>query len=165
MSLRTYRLAMAATGEYTQFHGGTVNDALSAIVTTMNRVAGIYEDELSVSFTLISNTDEVIYTDGATDPYTNSSGSTMLNENQANLDNVIGSGNYDIGHVFSTGGGGIARLQSVCTASFKAQGVTGLGSPVGDPFDVDYVSHEIGHQFGGNHTFNNCSNSAGPIPL
>ncbi|AKS43190.1 reprolysin-like metallopeptidase [Wenzhouxiangella marina] len=162
--LRTYRLAMAATGEYTQFHGGTVPLALAAIVTTMNRVSGIYEDELSVSFTLIANTDDVIYTNGATDPYTNNNGSTMLGENQANLDAVIGSANYDIGHVFSTGGGGIARLRSVCGTGIKARGVTGLGSPVGDPFDVDYVAHEIGHQFGGNHTFNNCSGSVGPIP-
>lgn len=162
--LRTYRLAMAATGEYTQFHGGAVSDGLSAIVTTMNRVSGIYEDELSVTFTLIANTDDVIYTDGGTDPYTNNSGGTMLGENQANLDNVIGTANYDIGHVFSTGGGGIASLGSVCSGNFKARGVTGLGSPVGDPFDVDYVSHEIGHQFGGNHTFNDCGGNAGPIP-
>jgi hypothetical protein len=162
--LRTYRLAVAATGEYTQFHGGTVAQGLSAIVTTMNRVTGIYEDELSVSFTLIDNTDDVIYTNGATDPYTNNSGFTMLGQNQANLDSVIGSANYDIGHVFSTGGGGVASLRSVCSAGSKARGVTGLGSPVGDPFDVDYVSHEIGHQFGGNHTFNNCSGSVGPIP-
>jgi subtilisin-like proprotein convertase family protein len=162
--LRTYRLAMAATGEYTQFHGGTVALALGAIVTTMNRVTGIYEDELSVSFTLIPTTDQVIYTNGATDPYTNNSGSSMLGQNQANLDAVIGTQNYDIGHVFSTGGGGIASLRSVCASNAKARGVTGLGSPVGDPFDVDYVSHEIGHQFGGNHTFANCSGSSGPIP-
>ena len=36
-TLRTYRLAMAATGEYTQFHGGTVELAMAAIVTSMNR--------------------------------------------------------------------------------------------------------------------------------
>ena len=32
--LRTYRAAIACTGEYTQFHGGTVADALAAIHTT-----------------------------------------------------------------------------------------------------------------------------------
>ncbi len=158
---RTYRLAMAATGEYTVFNGGTVADGLAAIVTTMNRVNGIYERELSVRMVLIANNDLIIYTDGNTDPYTNNSGTTMLGQNVTNLNNVIGSANFDIGHVVSTGGGGVASLGSVCSASNKARGVTGSGSPVGDPFDVDYVAHEIGHQFGGRHTFNGSGNGCG----
>ena len=160
-TLRTHRLAMAATGEYTQFHGGTVVDGLAAINTTMTRVNGIYERDLAVRMVLVPNNDLIIYTDGATDPYTNSSGGTMLGQNQTNLNNVIGSANYDIGHVVSTGGGGVASLGSVCSASNKARGVTGLGSPIGDVFDVDFVAHEMGHQYRGNHAFNgsggNCS--------
>lgn len=158
---RTYRLAMAATGEYTAFNGGTVADGLAAIVTTMNRVNGLYERELSVRMVLVANNDLIIYTDGNTDPYTNNNGSTMLGQNATNLNNVIGSANFDIGHVVSTGGGGVASLGSVCSASNKARGVTGSGSPVGDPFDVDYVAHEIGHQFGGRHTFNGSGGGCG----
>lgn len=152
---REYRLALACTGEYTAYHGGTTAGALAAMVTSMNRVNGIYERDMGLTMVLIANNSLIIYLDPNSDPYTNNSGGAMLGQNQTNIDNVIGSANYDIGHVFSTGGGGVAQLNSPCGSNSKARGVTGLGAPVGDPFDVDYVAHEMGHQFGANHTFNN----------
>jgi hypothetical protein len=153
---RTYRLALAATAEYTAFQGGTVALAQAAEVTTMNRVNGIYERELSVRMLLVANNNLLIYTNAATDPYTNGSPNTMIGQNQTNITTVIGSANYDIGHVVATNSGGLAGLGVVCNAGNKARGVTGSGAPTGDPFDVDYVAHEMGHQFGGNHSFNGC---------
>src|SRR5688572_762254 len=133
--LKTYRLALAATGEYTAFFGGTVAGALAGMVTSVNRVTGIYERDLAIRMTLIANTDTLIYTNAATDPYTNSDGGAMLGQNQTNVNALIGGAQYDIGHVFSTGGGGIAGLGVICNFSQKARGVTGSPSPVGDPFE------------------------------
>jgi hypothetical protein len=154
--LRTYRLALASTGEYTAFHGGTVSGALAAMVVSMNRINGVYESEVAIRMNLVANNDTLIFTNSTTDPYDNNDGGQMLGANKTTCNARIGSANYDIGHVFSTGGGGVAFLACVC-GSDKAQGVTGSSAPVGDPFDIDYVAHEMGHQFGGNHTFNSVT--------
>lgn len=162
---RSYRLAMATTGEYSNYHGAMNSTqsglVLSAVTTAVNRVNQVYARDIAVRMVLIANTDAVFYYNPATDPFTNNNGSMMLNENQDNMTVVIGSANYDIGHVFSTGGGGVAQLNSPCTAGGKARGVTGLPNPIGDPFYIDYVAHEMGHQFGARHTQNNdCNRSA-----
>lgn len=170
--LRTFRLALACTGEYAVFHlnnqgiDPSASDAvkkaavLSAMNTSMTRVNGVYERDVALTMVIIANNEDIIFLNGATDPYTNNQGGTMLGQNQTTIDNIIGNANYDIGHVFSTGGGGIASLRSPCNAGAKARGVTGLPAPIGDFYDIDYVAHEMGHQYGGNHTFNNsCGNN------
>jgi len=161
----TYRLALACTGEYAVAVCSpappTVPVTAAAMLTTVNRVNGVYEVETSIRMVLIANNNDLIFLDGTTDPYTNNNGVAMLGQNQTTITNVIGSANYDIGHVVSTGGGGVATLRSPCNNALKARGVTGLPNPVGDAFDIDFVAHEIGHQWGGNHPFNgvvgNCS--------
>jgi len=156
--LRVYRLALSATGEYTTFHGGTVALAAAAQVTTMNRVNGVYERDLAVRMNIVGNNNLIIYTNSGTDPFTNGTPGTMITQNQTNTNTVIGNANYDIGHVFGTNSGGLAGLGVVCITNQKARGVTGSGAPIGDPFDIDYVAHEMGHQFGANHTQNNGCN-------
>ncbi|KTD33270.1 Ser-Thr-rich glycosyl-phosphatidyl-inositol-anchored membrane family protein [Legionella nautarum] len=154
-NLKTYRLAMAATAQYTAFHGGTVPLALAAEVTTVNRVNAVYETDMAITLQIIPNNDQIIYTDPLTQPYTSGRPPILLVENQANVTAVIGAANYDIGHVVDAAGSGLATLGCVCNSSEKAEGVTGGEQPIGDPFDVDFLAHEIGHQFGANHTQDN----------
>lgn len=153
--LRTYRLALACTGEYADFHGGTVPDVMAAFHTTMTRVNGIFERDASIHLELIPNTDELIFLDAATDPYY----PVYPSENQFVCDNIIGSANYDIGHLLGIGTGGSAERSSCCVEGLKAEGYSTLSNPVGDIFDINFVCHEFGHQFGCSHTANGNCNS------
>jgi hypothetical protein len=158
--IRTYRLAIAVTGEYTAVFGSQAN-ALAQVTTTTNRMNGVYRKDFAVGLQLVSGTN-LIYTDPATDPYTNVINGAQLDVNQTNINTVIGAANYDVGHLFATSNNGLAQLSSIC-GSGKARGASGQPNPQGDGFDVDYVAHEIGHQIGANHTFNadpNCGSGS-----
>ncbi|WP_250433720.1 reprolysin-like metallopeptidase [Hanstruepera flava] len=152
--LRTYRLAVSATGEYTQYHGGTKAQALAAINNTMTRVNGIFEVDFNVTMILIANTDDVIYTSTNSDPYGNTT-SGYNSALQNTLTSVIGESNYDIGHLFANlqNNGNAGCIGCVCVNGQKGSGWTSATVPEGDFFDVDYVAHEMGHQFGANHTW------------
>ena len=165
--LRKYRLALSCTGEYSQnFAGnGTVvqqkANVLAAMITSINRVNEIYERDLGIRLEFIANNDELIYLDPSTDPWQNEFNTTTA----VTIDNVIGVENYDIGHNYNdTGGGNAGCLGCVCSSNsqtnfHKGRAYTGSNNPVGDPFYIDYVAHEMGHQFYGWHTMNRCSRS------
>ncbi|WP_181368977.1 reprolysin-like metallopeptidase [Flavobacterium pallidum] len=165
---RTYDLAVACTSEYSAYYGNTISGVLAAVNTTITRVNSVYERDLAVHFQLVSGEDRLIYINNVNkdtptadpDPYDNYDGSQMLSTNTSNITGLLGVNAYDVGHVFSTGGGGIAST-APCNATGKGQGVTGIVTPQFDPFDIDYVCHEMGHQFGAGHTQNNtCQYSA-----
>jgi Metallo-peptidase family M12B Reprolysin-like/Secretion system C-terminal sorting domain len=160
---RIFRLAVACTIEYAAFHisraglsGGTLAQKQAAVLAAMNvtmtRVNGIYERDMSMRMTIVGNNDQIIFIDS--DNFTNDDPYLLIDEGQTQITDIIGNANFDIGHVFSTGAGGLAG-PTPCIDGQKASGVTGTGSPVGDSYDIDYVAHEMGHQFGANHTFNN----------
>jgi hypothetical protein len=176
VQLRTYRLAFVTDPSYANYFGA--ENVTAAKVTLINRVAQIYEDETAIRLLLINDTDKTnlnttAEASGANGPcgaaacFTPAqlAGCTsgLLNRNQIVLGQLVGAGAYDVGHIgLGLNGGGVAGL-GVVGGSGKARGCTGLPTPVGDFFAVDYVAHEIGHQFAGNHTFNgtqvNCSGS------
>lgn len=170
--LRTYRLAVACTIEYSQYHlnnQGVAASAslavkkaavLSAITNTINRVGGVYRLELGVYFNIVANNDSIIFIDS--DNFSNYDAGQLIGQSQTVITSVIGTGAFDVGHTFSTGGGGLASLGSICYSNAKARGITGSGQPIGDAYDIDYVAHEFGHQFGANHTFNTNNAYCGP---
>ncbi len=160
---KRYVIAISAAGEYTQYHGGTVEAGLGAIATLLNRVNEVYQRDVAAEFQLASGNDTIIFTDTATDPFNNDDGDIDANVTvQQNAQTQAGTklGAFDIGHVVNTGGGGLAGLGVLCTAE-KSAGMTGSPNPVGDAFFIDYVAHEIGHQFGADHTFNGTTGSCG----
>ncbi|WP_053002304.1 zinc-dependent metalloprotease [Kordia jejudonensis] len=169
-TLRTFRLALACTQEYANYHINAAGQAaatdavkratvLAAMNVSMTRVNAVFERDMSLTMTLVDNTSIIFLAEN--DGYTDDNANALIVENQAIVDANIGTANYDIGHVFTTGGGGLASLGGICFSNAKARGVTGSPNPVGDPFDIDFVAHEMGHQFGAPHTFNgsqgNCS--------
>ncbi len=163
--IKTMRLAQSCNGEYSNFFGATsasqVGLVLAAFNATITRSNGVYEKDLGLHLNLISNTTSVIYYTPSTDPYTTLSSWNL--QLQQTLTSVIGSANYDIGHMFgaSGGGGNAGCIGCVCTnpatssSLAKGSGITSPadGIPQGDNFDIDYVVHEVGHQLGANHTF------------
>ncbi|WP_327025000.1 M12 family metallo-peptidase [Micromonospora sp. NBC_01739] len=174
VNLRTYRLAFVTDPTYANYFGA--ENVTAAKVTLINRVNQIYEDETAIRLVLVNDTDKTNLNTPAlaTEPngpcgsapcYTPAQvagcSGGLLNRNRIVLGQIIGASNYDVGHIgLGLSGGGIAGL-GVVGGDGKARGCTGLPNPVGDYFAVDYVAHEIGHQFAGNHTFNgnqhNCS--------
>ncbi len=169
-TLRTFRLAMSCTGEYAVYFGGTKALALAAINASMTRVNGVFEKDFGVHMNLIANTDLVIYTNASTDPYAAAASMSQWNAQlQSTLTSVIGEANYDVGHLFgATGGGGNAGcIGCVCTNGSKGSGITSPadGIPAGDNFDIDYVAHELGHQFGANHTWTHGGNEGTSVQM
>ncbi|MCP4472020.1 MAG: hypothetical protein GY815_15305 [Gammaproteobacteria bacterium] len=160
--LQEYRLAVAATREYVAAVGpaGKVGNAQNAIATAINRVNQIFERDLGITLKLVKDNRNLIEKSGNVS-FTNEDPYELFFENQCWIDRTIGENKYDIGHVFNTGASGLAMIGSVCDVDDKGKGVTGRSSPLGDPFYIDYVAHEIGHQFGAEHSFNGTTGSCG----
>ncbi|MFK7934133.1 MAG: reprolysin-like metallopeptidase [Saprospiraceae bacterium] len=158
IQLRSYRFAISATSAFSNRFGGTKESILEAFNTSVVRLNEIFEREVAVTFTLIPETEELIFLDAATEPWNNlNQGGDLLGQSQVIFNNIVSPTLYDVGHVY-TGNcsdvGGVARLAQVCSEN-KMRGVTCFGGEL--EFDVVRIlAHEVGHQFAATHTMNQC---------
>ncbi len=163
VDLRKYRAAIACTGQYAQAHGGTTAGALSAMNVAMNRINFMLNREVAIRLELVENNDTLVFLDSSTDPYPSKEPSDMASQNSDVFNSRIGIGNYDIGHVFggpcgSSGVVGVSGGVGIVCGANKAYGAS-CELETTDYFYIGIICHELGHQFGAEHTFNNCPNS------
>ncbi|MCL8027603.1 M12 family metallo-peptidase [Nocardioides bruguierae] len=174
---RTYRLALLNDPSYRKAVGGRAN-VLPAKVTMINRVNQVYNDDFAIRLVLVNGTgklnlgtaaqatgadgpcgahacfDKASDTNGYTPAQLGTCGLGTIGRSRTVLGQLIGAGSYDVGHVvLGKNGGGLAYL-GVVGRDYAAGGCTGLPDPTGDVFYIDYVAHELGHQFAATHTFN-----------
>lgn len=161
--MRTFRMAVAATGEFTKALGGQ-DAALAEIVTVMNLVNLIFESELSLSFQLIPATTDktLIFTDATTDPFTihptrPSSPNSQAGFNTLNSNGTLLYASYDIGHTFNIKSGSSVSGEAgpqPCGSTSKASAWTEWAITVSKSTIANVITHEIGHQFNAGHTYN-----------
>ncbi len=175
-TLRTYRIAIATTWEYSNsFGSGTNAGTVASLNTWLNAANAVYERELAVHLNLVNDTD-IFYTTergftASTDPFTNSNVGAMLSEVRPVLRDQVGQANYDFGHVLGlagSGASGVAFIGIICDntnqgglGALKGGGATTVSGAAGNSLALGVWVHELGHQFGANHSFNgtlsNCS--------
>jgi len=152
---RKYKIAVATDFDFNTFIAGenqvpTAAISTAAVTEILTYLAPVYENDLSITFELIANNDQVSYLTRESDPFTTQN----LNlKTQTELDTKIGAANYDVGMLFTekTGGGNAGGIGTVCKAN-KGSQYSGISDADLVTFAVSIVAHEMGHQFGANHT-------------
>ena len=163
---KSFKIAIAASGEYTEFwgdnndqNGTNSEDAFAAVVSTINRLNEIMEVDLGIKLIIVSDA-SLMYEDKSSDPFN----SNFASEIHSTLSSLVGEENYDLGHLFHRGqaSGDAGTVGNVCVNDRKDRAYSShpftatngsSGIFLNDYFDLDFVLHEVGHQFGATHTY------------
>jgi subtilisin-like proprotein convertase family protein len=157
--LKQYKLIISTTGEFALDHGGNKQLVFSALAEYVNLVNVPYERDFALRFQLVQATLLTIFLDPDTDPFFGPDNGALASQNQQALATVgVTPNGYDIGHVFARGGGGVGGLGVICQSS-KWLGCTAGSGSYGAGF-IYVACQELGHQLGGNHSWNRCGGFA-----
>ena len=146
-------------------------EGLAGVVAAVNRVDEVYENDFAIHMTLVANNDQLIF------PLAVNGGSQrpFRRQRQQQWQWHLASSPIESTHssdrattisATSSPPAAVAwpTLAWCATTNYKGGGTTGLTNGAllsTDVFYIDYVAHEMGHQFGGNHTFNGSNGSCG----
>ena len=174
-TLTVYRLIVTTTKEYTNSvhsvaNGTDYTDVLANVTSLVNNVRTIQERDLAVTMTVVGTH---FYTTASDGGYNQANDLQMIDQNRTNVETEFGAAAFDLGHLFSTAGTGLAYTGVVGTtanggtaSTYKAGAVSGNANRTtpASYFSTSVIAHEMGHQFSANHTFNadagSCSGTA-----
>jgi hypothetical protein len=171
--LRTYRLALCVNGEFSQYYIHGMTDTMEMKRIVMSRlniileiVNSIYERDFGIQLKYVDNEDTLIFFNPGTDPWPAQPDDVSWEDNtQQTIDQLIGMNNYDIGHLLGKVKTEDENRGHACVGCVCKNVLTDCIQPKGSGFTAydsisntknlvsDYLAHEIGHQFGANHTF------------
>jgi hypothetical protein len=165
-TLRRYRIAVTVTPEFIFTVGGETiagNGTIAAVTNYVNNVRAIYEREIGVSFTIAAVWNPAAFPPPFTAFLQNGNLQQMGQANQTFLDNLFvpgfsGAASYDVGFALGFSpqapSGLVQELGCACQPFIKAHGAALVTGPsTNDYWGSVVMAHEIGHMFGGIHTF------------